>query len=84
METLLYTFCAAFLLMLGAALLIDRSKKRLQRTRHGLTGMCHHSGEHTCCGGKDDGSCGERGPHRKSLPVKILWVDVADSTAILL
>ena len=58
METLLYTFCAAFLLMLGAALLIDRSKKRPQRTRHGLAGMCHHGGN-TCCGGKDNGSCGD-------------------------
>lgn len=43
------TLMITFPLLLGAALLINYCRKRVGRTRHGLTGMCHQSGG-TMCG----------------------------------
>lgn len=36
-------------LFIGAALLFNFSKKRIRKTSHGLTGMCHDSGGTMCC-----------------------------------
>jgi hypothetical protein len=35
-------------LLVGAALLINFCRRRVGRTRHGLTGMCHQSGGRMC------------------------------------
>lgn len=35
-------------LLVGAALLINFCRRRVGRTRHGLTGMCHESGGQMC------------------------------------
>ncbi|WP_163337649.1 hypothetical protein [Desulfopila sp. IMCC35008] len=50
MLLLLITFC----IMVTAALIINYSKQRAGKTRHGLTGMCHESGGEmcSCCSSK--------------------------------
>lgn len=66
--TLLFTFCG----FVVTALLISYCKRRQNRTRHGLTGMCHKSGGTMC------GSCssqlhpGEKKdpPPQKNTPKK--------------
>ncbi|WP_457575512.1 hypothetical protein [Desulfomarina sp.] len=55
----------AFCLILTTALVISFCKRRQNRTRHGLTGMCHQSGGAMC------GSCAsqmQNKPSEKTIP----------------
>ncbi len=49
MITFLFTLGITFSLLLVTVILISYCKRRQNRTRHGLTGMCHESGG-TMCG----------------------------------
>lgn len=48
MADLILTVTITFLLILFTAVLISYCKRRQNRTRHGLTGMCHQSGGTMC------------------------------------
>lgn len=52
MATFLLMFTITFLIVSSAALIINFSKQRANRTNHGLTGLCHKSGGTMCssCG----------------------------------
>ncbi len=52
----------AFFLILATALIISFCKRKQNRTRHGLTGMCHRSGGTMC------GSCTSQLQNKSSLP----------------
>jgi uncharacterized membrane protein affecting hemolysin expression len=54
MKIFLLTLGISFVVILLAGLLINFTKRRQQKSPHGLTGMCHKSGGVAC------GSCGER------------------------
>ncbi len=43
--TLVITFCT----LLGVTLFFSYCKRRAQNSKHGLTGMCHRSGDTACC-----------------------------------
>jgi hypothetical protein len=49
MATFFTTLLVTLPLFIGAALLFNFSKKRIRKTKHGLTGMCHDSGGTMCC-----------------------------------
>ncbi len=49
MMTFIITFSMTFSLLLATVVLISYCKRRQNRTSHGLTGMCHESGD-TMCG----------------------------------
>ncbi|MBE0582286.1 MAG: hypothetical protein IH612_00830 [Desulfofustis sp.] len=48
MTLFLTTLLLTVPLLIGAALLINFCRRRVGRTRHGLTGMCHQSGGRMC------------------------------------
>ncbi len=48
MKIFILTACIAFITIVAYALLINWSKRRLRKTPHGLTGMCHKSGGTVC------------------------------------
>jgi hypothetical protein len=54
MKTFLILFVITFAVFGCAALVINFSKRRVSRTSHGLTGMCHKDGGPmcSCCGEK--------------------------------
>jgi hypothetical protein len=45
----LIVFPLTFLILAGLGLFINFCRRRLARTRHGLTGMCHKNGGAMCC-----------------------------------
>ena len=63
MSAYLFIFISTFVTIIGCALLVNYSKKRLQRSRHGLTGMCHKTGGAMCC------SCADHLPKSGTSPV---------------
>lgn len=48
MKSFLLLFLITFPVLAGCALLINFCRRRVGRTRHGLTGMCHSSGGSMC------------------------------------
>lgn len=48
MSQFLLTFAIAFFTILLFALLLNYCRRKLRKTQHGLTGMCHKSGGLTC------------------------------------
>lgn len=48
MMTFVLLFTITFLVISMAALLINHCKQQANKTRHGLTGMCHKSGGVMC------------------------------------
>ncbi|MCI5224159.1 MAG: hypothetical protein D3924_16185 [Candidatus Electrothrix sp. AR4] len=48
MQIFVITTCIAFLTIVAVAVLINWSKRRLRKTPHGLTGMCHKTGGVVC------------------------------------
>lgn len=48
MAEIVITLAITFCLILVTAVLINFCKKRQNRSRHGLTGMCHQSGGAMC------------------------------------
>ena len=48
MSELLLTIGIAFFLFLTFALLLNYCRRKLRKTPHGLTGMCHKTGETMC------------------------------------
>jgi len=65
-------FGITFCLMLAFAWLLIFCRQRLRRSRHQLTGMCHHSGGPTCgnCGEeKKEETCARPDHHGGSLPM---------------
>ncbi len=54
MQTFFIVFPITFVALAGVALFINFCRRRLQNTRHGLTGMCHKDGGAMCC------SCSEQ------------------------
>ena len=42
------TLIAAFVIISAAALLINYCRRKLRKTPHGLTGMCHKTGGTLC------------------------------------
>jgi hypothetical protein len=54
MKIFLLTLGISFVVLLVAGLVINFTKRRQQKSPHGLTGMCHRTGGVAC------GSCGER------------------------
>lgn len=49
MKTFLLLIMITFPLLLIVACMISHSRRKLLRTRHGLTGMCHNTGGRMCC-----------------------------------
>ena len=49
MTTFLTTLAITLVLFCGAALLFNFARRRVRKTSHGLTGMCHESGGTMCC-----------------------------------
>ncbi len=49
MKTFLLFLMFTFPLVLIMAFMINFARRRLRRTRHGLTGMCHKDGGAMCC-----------------------------------
>lgn len=49
MKTFLLLIMFTFPLLLIVACMISHSRRKLLRTGHGLTGMCHQSGGRMCC-----------------------------------
>lgn len=49
MKTFLLLIMFTFPLLLIVACMISSSRRKLRRTKHGLTGMCHSSGGTMCC-----------------------------------
>jgi hypothetical protein len=56
----LILLATAFVLILATALIISFCKRKQNRTRHGLTGMCHQSGGSMC------GSCASQMQNQSS------------------
>ncbi|CAK8711221.1 DUF539 domain-containing protein [Candidatus Electrothrix aarhusensis] len=59
MKIFLLTAGFSFVVIVVAALIINFSKRRLRKSPHGLTGMCHKSGGVVC------GACGDK--HEKRM-----------------
>ncbi len=49
MRFFLFNFGVSFLTIAGIGLFINFCRRRLQNTKHGLTGMCHKDGGTMCC-----------------------------------
>ena len=49
MKTFLLLLMFTFPLLLIMAFMVNFARRRLRRTRHGLTGMCHKDGGAMCC-----------------------------------
>jgi len=49
MALFLFYFFITFCTLAGIALFINFCRRRLQKTSHGLTGMCHKDGGAMCC-----------------------------------
>lgn len=49
MNQFVVTLLVTMPLFVGAALIFNFCKKRIRKTSHGLTGMCHDSGGTMCC-----------------------------------
>ena len=49
MKLFLLTLTLTFPLFILAAAVVNFCKRRLGKTRHGLTGMCHETGDTMCC-----------------------------------
>ncbi len=60
MKIFLLTLLATFFFITTVALLINFCKKKLRKTPHGLTGMCHNSGGAMCSG------CSEKIKNKKT------------------
>ena len=54
MKVFIITFFITSIILVGCGLLINYCKKRLRKTPHGLSGMCHKSGGEVC------GSCADQ------------------------
>ncbi len=54
MRFFLLNFLITFITLTGVALFINFCRRRLSKTKHGLTGMCHKDGGAMCC------SCSEK------------------------
>ncbi len=52
MSDFLLTLAITFVVFTAIAMLINYCRRRLRKTPHGLTGMCHHEGGRMCerCG----------------------------------
>ncbi len=48
MSELFLTLAISFLVIVFFALLLNFCRRRLRKTPHGLTGMCHKTGEEMC------------------------------------
>ena len=62
MKILLLTAGISFLVIAGCALLINFSKRRQQKSPHGLTGMCHRTGGVVCS------SCNKNKSNKRPRP----------------
>jgi len=49
MQTFLVIFAITFAVFAIAAFVINFCKRKVSRTNHGLTGMCHKDGGTMCC-----------------------------------
>jgi len=49
MAPFLFYFLITFCTLAGIALFINFCRRRLRKTSHGLTGMCHKDGGAMCC-----------------------------------
>ncbi len=65
MTLFLFYFFITFCTLVGVALFINFCRRRLQKTSHGLTGMCHKDGSAMCC------SCSQAITARKKKPVSL-------------
>jgi len=54
MKFFLLNFLFTFVTLAGVGLFINFCRRRLSKTKHGLTGMCHKDGGAMCC------SCSEK------------------------
>jgi len=54
MKELFFYHLITFFTLAGVALFINFCRRRLSKTKHGLTGMCHKDGGAMCC------SCSEK------------------------
>ena len=57
MQGLLVVFAITFCAVLGFWWLINTCRRRLRKTRHGLTGMCHDTGGAICPSCRDHTAC---------------------------
>ncbi len=49
MRFFFFYFVLTFITITGVALVINFCRRRLRKTSHGLTGMCHKDGGAMCC-----------------------------------
>lgn len=49
MKLFIVTFTIAFCFLVVGAVIINICKRRQARTSHGLTGLCHKTGDTMCC-----------------------------------
>ncbi|HET98000.1 MAG TPA: hypothetical protein ENN98_04795 [Desulfurivibrio alkaliphilus] len=61
MRNLLSTFVITLLVVGGVALLLNFCRRRLRKTPHGLTGICHKDGGRLCSSCRDQLQAGRGG-----------------------
>lgn len=54
MQFFLFNFAISFITIVGIGLFINFCRRRLRKTKHGLTGMCHKDGGAMCCSCSDN------------------------------